>query len=351
MDHRTWRRLTGAFTLIELLVVVAIIGILAAILLPALGRAREMARASACLSNLHTIATGMHMYTAANDSYFPTAYNYLNGETSGGGYNHWTAMLDKDDYTYDATLSVQKYPRTAKQYVCPSHTVRGFAPTNFTSARIPNPPPGQATQTAGIDDMQAPRVSYVPNEVVMPRKKFCDAHDARLGGTAESTGLLRLVSADEIKDPANTILMAEFSESANCILGNSVAGGVAYKSHRPTNGFVGSTDNGVTVSVFDSETYTQAALATPPTAPKPYKMTIEEATDHINRVFSGALSGSNAHHIAYINPNAHKDGTNYLFVDGHAARFTLEKTLDPGNYMWGARVYSIVGAPEIKDRP
>ena len=62
----------GGFTLIELLVVVAVIAILAAILLPALGRAREMARRSVCLSNLRQIGTAMHMYAAEWDDMLPT---------------------------------------------------------------------------------------------------------------------------------------------------------------------------------------------------------------------------------------------------------------------------------------
>lgn len=68
---RSQRRSPAGFTLIELLVVVAIIALLVSILLPTLGRAKELARRAACGGHQHAIGEAWHIYFAGNNSRIP----------------------------------------------------------------------------------------------------------------------------------------------------------------------------------------------------------------------------------------------------------------------------------------
>jgi len=102
------------FTLIELLVVIAIIAILAAMLLPALAKAREKARAISCTNQTKQLTLGMILYVDSNAEYYPTRLlgnSTGNAATGAGGLIHWAG-------------AVYPYVNDTKTYKCPSYDVR-----------------------------------------------------------------------------------------------------------------------------------------------------------------------------------------------------------------------------------
>jgi len=163
------------FTLIELLVVVAIIALLIAILLPSLGKARELSNRSVCAANLKGIVQSMNVYGNDSQDAYPTIKTPSQSGSTSGVKSYYMTTSSAADSTVDLVYKNRYYPSSGatppsvqptnvyanlwilvlrgdvspKSYICKSDSASGPAPVN---------PPNSVNYYDGFQDPKS--VSY-----------------------------------------------------------------------------------------------------------------------------------------------------------------------------------------------
>lgn len=186
---------TRGFTLIELLTVIAIIGILAAILIPVASQVRKSARATADLSNLRQLGMGMTLYAADNKGAINVVAVFGSGDA--WGRNYWTrsapylsSMLSGSNF---GTATVQTLTQNFKNQTLPSQYLGSYTGiaeslTFATNKRLyPQAP-------TGVAENNFRKLQQYPNPVKTPyiavgKWGFTQGVPSELPATVPSEGL------------------------------------------------------------------------------------------------------------------------------------------------------------------
>jgi prepilin-type N-terminal cleavage/methylation domain-containing protein/prepilin-type processing-associated H-X9-DG protein len=117
-------KLSRAFTLIELLLVIAIIAILAAMLLPALSKAKETAKAATCKNNLRQWGLATQLYATDHQDYLPTDGSASGSSTAAGWYVDLPKQLSLPIYAEMPWRTNANIDPGKSVWICPSNIRR-----------------------------------------------------------------------------------------------------------------------------------------------------------------------------------------------------------------------------------
>jgi prepilin-type N-terminal cleavage/methylation domain-containing protein len=188
----------NAFTLIELLVVIAIIAILAAMLLPALSRAKMAAQRGACASNLRQLTMGCKMYSDDSNGRLVASWPLGSGTNVVNPYSWcpgWAAMSPTFDPTYGPAPeftctnvyelqqgAIWSYTKSTAIYRCPSDqrsvgglpVVRSFSMNAWLAGRSHGDPTGDTTFDTPEDDGSLTYNFYrMESQIRQPAQTWC----------------------------------------------------------------------------------------------------------------------------------------------------------------------------------
>ena len=328
------------FTLVEVLVVLMVVGILTALLLPALAASRRAASSLVCASNLRGIGQGLEVYLAENQWTYPASYLYVGHRIENGqqlpkkpkdGYLHWSYWLHDSGGVADGA------------FTCPSLPDGGLPPTNTPPE---NRLAGQEVVEEGVSDQQVPRLAYTLNAALAPRNKFVGEGDDGTAGFQQGVRGYRYVKASRIQNPSGTVAATEWGPLSARTRGWADEG-FNLMSHRPVHGFIGEGGSETARvnlhSLEDGETY-RPATATD-VEPDPQTAVLQDLPVRSRLDWVGRNHGER---------RGYRDDrtSNFLYADGHVETKSVYETISPqGRFEWGERFYSLdpdgklLGAP------
>jgi prepilin-type N-terminal cleavage/methylation domain-containing protein len=235
------RRPSHGFTLVELLVVIAIIGVLVALLLPAIQAAREAARRAQCQNSLKQTGLGVLNYDSAKGR-FPPGSTAAASTTGGANSSTWTVDIlpyaeqqalyalwdNKVDFQIDTSPGQVRNKKLRETflslYICPTDidTNQLYSPESGQGAGF-NWAPGSYRGVSGSSNNSSgdyywdnPAANTAANAANMPDHTRGPLHAVLKSNAAATDRKLRPVSTKNIPDgTSNTLLVGEYHTTTN----------------------------------------------------------------------------------------------------------------------------------------
>lgn len=200
-SHR-WQVCPAGFTLVELLVVIAIIGVLVALLLPAVQSAREAARRSQCQNNLKQLGLGLHMH---HDTYkkFPVGFNEPATGLPAGDYHEatWAYFIlpfIEQQALYDLAVRTDRFGST------PGPNLQKLFSAVIPTMLCPSDVEGEL-----VGGSNRARGNYVANNGIGPLGSERSASPVTRGANGVFIANRALGMRDLIDGSSNTAVMSE----------------------------------------------------------------------------------------------------------------------------------------------